>query len=108
MAASHPLLEGPAPARSSASSTELVVRTPKVIGTPVEAAASAMPCEAADAMYSKCAVAPLIKQPRQTTAAKRPCSAACLAANGISNDPGTLMTQMSSVVTPAEASASNA
>src|SRR5204862_7673172 len=40
MAASQPLLAGPATARSNASSTEFVVSTPKVIGTPVAAAAS--------------------------------------------------------------------
>ena len=39
-AASHPLFDGPSPARSSASSTELVVSTPNVIGTPVAAAAA--------------------------------------------------------------------
>ena len=71
-AASQPLLPGPSPARSSASSTELVVSTPKVIGTPVAAAASVMPCAHADAMYSKCGVSPRIRQPRQTTAAKCP------------------------------------
>ena len=34
-----------------------------------------MPCAHADAMYSKCGVAPLIRQPRQTTPATRPVSA---------------------------------
>ena len=37
-AASHPLFDGPSPARSIASSTELVVSTPNAIGTPVAAA----------------------------------------------------------------------
>ena len=36
-AASCPLFDGPSPARASASSTELVVSTPNVIGTPVGA-----------------------------------------------------------------------
>ena len=71
-AASQPLLAGPSTARSSASSAELVVSTPNVIGTPVAAAAAVSPCATADAMYSKCGVAPRIRQPRQTTASNRP------------------------------------
>ena len=71
-AASRPLLPSPGTARSSASSTELVVSTPKVIGTPVAAAAAVIPCAQAEAMYSKCGVAPRIRQPRQTTASTRP------------------------------------
>ena len=67
-AASRPLFDGPGAARSSASSAELVVSTPNAIGTPVLAAAAVMPCAHADAMYSKCGVAPRIRQPRQTTA----------------------------------------
>ena len=39
-AASQPLLAGPSPARSIASSTEFVVSTPNAIGTPVSAAAA--------------------------------------------------------------------
>ncbi len=74
-AASRPLLAGPAAARSTACSTESVVSTPKAIGTPVAAAASLMPCAAAEAMYSKCGVPPRITQPRQTTAAGRRCVA---------------------------------
>ena len=58
-------------ARSSASSTELVVSTPNAIGTPVAAAAAVSPCATADAMYSKCGVSPRMRQPRQTTASKR-------------------------------------
>ena len=34
-----------------------------------------MPCDAAAAMYSKCIVSPLIRQPRQITASNRPVSA---------------------------------
>ena len=66
-----PCCAGPSPARSSASSTEFVVSTPNVIGTPVAAAAAVRPCATADAMYSKCGVSPRIRQPRQTTASKR-------------------------------------
>ena len=40
-AASCPLFDGPSPARASASSTELVVSTPNVIGTPVAPAVAA-------------------------------------------------------------------
>ena len=65
------LVAGPSPARSSASSTELVVSTPNVIGTPVAAAAVVSPCDTADEMYSKCGVSPRIRQPRQTIASKR-------------------------------------
>ena len=43
---------------------------------------------AASAMYSKCIVSPLIRQPRQMTASKRPLSASRCAAIGISNAPG--------------------
>ena len=50
VAASHPLLAGPGPTRSIASSAELVVSTPKAIGTPVAAAAAASACETAEAM----------------------------------------------------------
>ena len=50
MAASRPLFAGPSPARASASSTELVVRTPKVIGTPVAPAVAARLPATADAM----------------------------------------------------------
>ena len=67
-AASRPLFDGPGAARSSASSAELVVSTPNDIGTPVLPAAAVMPCAHAEAMYSKCGVSPLIRQPRQTTA----------------------------------------
>src|SRR5262245_43811692 len=67
-AASQPLLDGPSPARSSASSAELVVRTPNAIGTPVAPAASVRPCATAEAMKSKCGVAPLIRHPRHTIA----------------------------------------
>ena len=42
-AASHPLLDGPSTARASASSIELVVRTPNAIGTPVSPDASISP-----------------------------------------------------------------
>jgi len=59
-----------------ASSSELVVSTPKVIGTPVAPIASARPWATADAMYSKCGVSPRMMQPRQTTAANRPVRAA--------------------------------
>src|SRR5512132_2838999 len=52
-AASRPLLAAPGAARSSASSTELVVRTPNAIGTAVASAALVIPCATADAMYSK-------------------------------------------------------
>jgi hypothetical protein len=44
------------------------VSTPNVIGTPVADAAAVMPCDTADAMYSKCAVAPRMRHPRHTTA----------------------------------------
>src|SRR3954466_2885982 len=50
-AASQPLLVGPSPARASASSAELVVSTPNVIGTPVSADACVRPCATADEMY---------------------------------------------------------
>src|SRR5687767_5248187 len=57
-------------------------------------------------MYSKYAVAPRMRQPRQMTAAKLPRDAASFAAKGISNAPGTLTTQMSSPATPADLRAS--
>ena len=53
------------------------------MGTPVAAAAAVMPCAHAEAMYSKCGVAPLIRHPRQTTAPTRPVSATRCAAIGI-------------------------
>ena len=40
-------------------------------------------------MYSKCIVSPLMTQPMQITASKRPVFAARSAATGISKDPGT-------------------
>ena len=70
-----PLVAGPATARSSASSAELVVSTPNAIGTRVLDSAAVMPCAHADEMYSKCGVAPRIRQPRQTTPATRPVAA---------------------------------
>src|ERR1019366_8864615 len=88
-AASLPLFDGPSPARSIASSTELVFSTPNVIGTPVAADAEVSPLATADAMYSKCGVAPRMTQPRQTTASYPPLSAARCAAIGISKAPGT-------------------
>src|SRR5581483_9555651 len=47
-AASRPLFDGPGTARSSASSAEFVVSTPKLIGTPVASEAFMIPCEVAD------------------------------------------------------------
>src|SRR5438445_171730 len=49
-AASRPLLDGPSPARASASSTEFVVSTPNAIGTPVAAEPAASPCATAEQM----------------------------------------------------------
>src|SRR5262245_21012614 len=108
MAASCPLLPGPSPARANASSTELVVSTPNAIGMPVAAAASVNPCATAEAMNSKWGVSPRITQPRQTTASNRPLSAACWAASGISNAPGTRTTVTSAGATPADDSAASA
>ena len=48
-AASRPLFDGPSPARAAASSSEFVVRTPNVIGTPVACEAAAIACATADA-----------------------------------------------------------
>ena len=54
--------------RIAACSSVNVVSTPKAMGTPVAVPASMIPCETAEAMYSKCIVSPLIRHPRQTTA----------------------------------------
>ena len=67
-----------------------------------------MPRVAASAMYSKCIVSPLIRQPRQMTASKRPLSASRCAAIGSSNAPGTRTSVTSSSRTSASASASRA
>src|SRR5207253_102966 len=48
-AASQPLFDGPSPARSIASSTEFVVRTPNAMGTPVAAAPAVKPLATAEA-----------------------------------------------------------
>src|SRR5215471_18059162 len=108
VAASHPLLSGPSPARASASSMEFVVSTPNAIGTRVAAAAAVKPCATADAMNSMCGVSPLIRQPRHTIASNWPPSAACRAATGTSNEPGTRTMVMQSAPTPAAVSAATA
>src|SRR4029450_7153607 len=64
VAASHPLFPCLPPERSSACSSVSVVRTPKVIGTPVAAAASRIPAAACPATSSKCAVSPRVTAPR--------------------------------------------
>src|SRR4029077_19083577 len=107
-AASQPLLAGPSPARSMASSTEFVVKTPNAIGTPVAAAAAVMPCDTAELMYSKCAVAPRMRQPRQITASNFALSAAWCAASVISNAPGTFITVIPPLEMPSLASAARA
>ena len=105
-AASHPLFDGPAPARASASSTELVVSTPKAIGTPLSSAAWVRPWATAAAITSKCGVSPRIRQPRPTTASTSPAAASRRAPCGTSNAPGTGATTIASSSTPAARNAS--
>src|ERR1043165_8500607 len=102
-AASRPLFPAPAPERSTACSSVSVVSTPKAIGTPGAEAARAMPCVAASAMYSKCIVSPLMRQPRQTTASNSPLSPRRWAVIGISKAPGTRITVSASGGTSASA-----
>ena len=84
IAASQPLLALPGTARSRACSAEFVVRTPKLIGTPVAAEADMMPWATASEMYSKWGVSPRMRHPRQTTASYDPVRAAAPAACGTS------------------------
>src|SRR5262249_40413663 len=107
-AAPRPFLSPPLRERSTACSSVKVVNTPKAIGTPVAAAACMMPFEAASAMYSKCIVSPLIRQPRQTIASYSPLSPSRCAVIGISNAPGTWMIVTFSSGTDASASRSRA
>src|SRR5436853_2580082 len=102
-AASRPLFPAPGPERSTACSSVSVVSTPKAIGTPVAEAARAMPSAAASAMYSKCIVSPLMRQPRQTTASNSPLSPRRWAVSGISKAPGTRSTVSASAGTSASA-----
>ena len=87
-ATSAPLLASPGRARSRACSSVSVVSTPKATGTPESSATRERPCDTASAMYSKCMVSPLMRQPRHTTASKRPDSARRWAVTGSSKAPG--------------------
>ena len=107
-AASRPLFSVPSAARTAACSSVSVVNTPNATGIPVAVPTSMIPCETAAAMYSKCIVSPLITQPRQMMASKRPVSARRRAMTGISNAPGTRTSVMSSARTCADSSAARA
>ena len=71
----------PRPSSSSARRTSSARRS--------SPAAAVSPCDTAEAMYSKCGVAPRIRQPRQTIAWNRPRLGRAPRRNGISNAPGT-------------------
>lgn len=108
VAASHPLLPCLPPARSSACSRVLVVRTPKVQGTPDSRATCCRPRADSPATYSKWGVSPRITAPRHTTASNCPESASRPAASGSSKAPGVQMTSMSSGTMPSFRNAARA